>query len=95
MERRPRETRITAADGSIIEHLSRRFDAAGNIVGIDDLRPGVAKAQDRTETYGYDSLYRLRSARGAWGSTEWDYTPSGTLQSRRSTLPNQHAEQIE
>ena len=44
-------------------------DRAGNIASLVD--GGV------TQTFGYDTLHRLTSAAGPWGTTIWDYDPTG------------------
>ena len=78
-DRRLTELTATTKDGTVIEHLKWNFDSAGNIESLTDLRPKVSSAERRSEAYTYDNLYRLRSAKGSWGKTTWDYSPSGNL----------------
>jgi RHS repeat-associated protein len=89
-DRRLTELTATGSDQSLIEHLKWGFDSAGNVQSLQDLRPSVAPADDRSETYGYDNLYRLRSAQGSWGNTAWSYSPSGNLTARTSTIASQN-----
>lgn len=57
--------------GPIIDR-TYQFDAAGNITGItDNLDPA------KTQSFGYDSINRLSSASGVYGSFSYDYDPVG------------------
>lgn len=94
-ERRLNELTATDARGKVIEHLKWTFDSAGNVSNIDDLRAKVSKTDDRSETYAYDNLYRLTGAQGAWGHTEWNYSTSGNLLERTSSVPTQRSGVIE
>jgi RHS repeat-associated protein len=94
-DRRMNELTATDARGEVIEHLKWTFDAAGNVSNLADLRAGVPKSDDRSEAYVYDNLYRLTGAQGAWGHTEWKYSPSGDLLERKSTVPGQQSGAIE
>jgi RHS repeat-associated protein len=89
-DRRLTELTATGSDQLLIEHLKWTFDSAGNVQSLQDLRPSVAPIDDRSETYGYDNLYRLRSAQGTWGNTAWTYSPSGNLTARTSTIASQN-----
>lgn len=88
-DRRLNEVNALSATGSTIEHLKWSYDASGNVTAIDDLRPKVSATDDRSETYRYDNLYRLRQAEGAWGKTTWAYSPSGNLTRRVSDVAGQ------
>ncbi|MFZ5895573.1 MAG: toxin TcdB middle/N-terminal domain-containing protein [Myxococcota bacterium] len=94
-DRRLNELTATDARGEVIEHLKWTFDAAGNVSNVTDLRANVRKNDDRTESYVYDNLYRLTGVQGAWGHTEWRYSPSGNLLERTSTVPSQQSGAIE
>jgi RHS repeat-associated protein len=94
-DRRLNELTATDAHGEVIEHLKWTFDAAGNVSNLDDLRANVPQVDDRSEAYVYDNLYRLTGAQGAWGHTEWKYSPSGNLLERTSTVPSQQSGTIE
>ncbi|MET0413757.1 MAG: RHS repeat-associated core domain-containing protein, partial [Polyangiaceae bacterium] len=93
-DRRHDELVALAADGSTIEHVTWRFDGAGNVLSIQDLRPAVSSDDDRSESYEYDNLYRLSGARGSWGETRWTYSASGNLLSRTSDIAGQSASDI-
>lgn len=80
---------ITAPGGQPLEDLRWRYDAGGNLTGIDDRRPDVTPSEDRSEQYTYDNLYRLSAATGTWGSASYRYTASGSLASRKSTIRSQ------
>jgi RHS repeat-associated protein len=90
-DRRVREHRVRAVNGSIVHHLKWAYDAASNIVGVEDARVGVDPAHDRSEQYLYDNLYRLTSAKGTWGNATWVYSPSGNMISRTSSVPELNA----
>ena len=93
-DQRRREFEIFAANGDVLEHLRWDFDDGGNLLRIKDEREGISEEKDRSEEYTYDNLYRLVGARGTWGNTEWDYSPSGNLLSRESTIEAQNATDI-
>ena len=93
-DRRLTELTATSKDSTVIEHLKWSFDSAGSIESLTDLRPRVSSAEKRSEAYTYDNLYRLRSAKGSWGKTTWDYSPSGNLLSRSSSIASQNADRI-
>ena len=94
-DRRLTELTATAADKTTIEHLKWDFDSAGNIATLTDLRPNVAPAEDRSESYTYDNFYRLRTAQGTWGKTAWTYSPSGNLTARTSNVAAQNITSLE
>jgi RHS repeat-associated protein len=85
-DRRRNELHLTAADGATIEHLRWSYDGGGNLVSAADERAGVSPAEDRTESYAYDNLYRLVGASGTWGTEAWRYSASGNLEGRTSSL---------
>jgi RHS repeat-associated protein len=93
-DRRLNEVNALSPTGTTIEHLKWSYDASGNVTTIDDLRPKVSAADDRSESYHYDNLYRLRRAEGAWGKTTWAYSPSGNLTRRVSDVAGQTAKTI-
>jgi RHS repeat-associated protein len=90
-DRRRTETIAKRGDGSEIQHLRWTFDASSNLRSVTDLRTGIDAAHDRSETYGYDNLYRLTSAKGTWGQTTWKFSPSGNLIDRTSSEASQYA----
>jgi len=85
-DRRTREKRAVAANGTTILDLDWSYDGAGNVLSVSDVRSTVPADRDRSEQYSYDNLYRLTGARGAWGSAQWVYSPSGNLLQRTSTV---------
>ncbi len=84
-----------AADGTTLEHLAWTYDSAGNVTRIQDLRPDIDEDRDRSEDYRYDNLYRLVGASGTWGEAWWEYSPTGNLLSRESTVSELEATGIE
>ena len=95
LDARRREFHVTAADGTVLEDLKWDYDHAGNLVSLKDRRRDVSPAQDRSESYAYDNLYRLTGVTGAWGTTEWKYSATGNLLSRESTVDEQNAKEFE
>ena len=93
-DRRHDELVALAADGSTVERLKWRFDGAGNVQSLQDLRPAVSSDDDRSESYEYDNLYRLSGAQGSWGETRWTYSASGNLLGRTSNIAGQSAADI-
>lgn len=87
-DRRRIANKVSAPDGSLIQHLEWTFDGAGNILELRDRR-GVDAGHDRSTQYTYDNLYRLRKEAGRWGATEWTYSASGNVLTRTSSDPNQ------
>ncbi|HMR10111.1 MAG TPA: hypothetical protein PKA88_30250, partial [Polyangiaceae bacterium] len=65
-DRKLREIRALSASGQVIEHVRRTYDLAGNVTKIEDLRPNVPAAENRSESYSYDDFYRLVVAEGSW-----------------------------
>lgn len=93
-DRLRRGSRVKRPDGSILQDLEWSRDGAGNVLSVKDKRAGVEPAIDRSESYAYDNLYRLRSASGSWGKTSWDYSPSGNLIRKTSTRSEDDAGDI-
>lgn len=93
-DRLPRASRVKAPDGSLLQDLEWARDGAGNVLQVKDKRAGIGPDADRSETYVYDNLYRLRSASGTWGETSFGYSPSGNLTHKKSTLPSEDAGEL-
>ncbi len=93
-DRRFEEQQLLDAGGTPIEHLKWSYDHAGNVRALQDLRPDISADLDRSESYSYDNLYRLRQVEGRWGKTAWTYSPSGNLLARDSTVASQRAANI-
>jgi RHS repeat-associated protein len=85
-DRRSSVARVRTAAGTILQELHWSYDAASNITGVKDARPGVTPDKDRSEDYTHDNLYRLTATKGAWGTSAWTYSPSGNLLTRTSTV---------
>lgn len=85
-DRRRTEVRAKAQGGAVIQDLKWVYDETGNILQVQDLRGKVDPSRDRSETYGYDNLYRLTTASGTWGKADWSYSPSGNITRRTSSV---------
>jgi RHS repeat-associated protein len=88
-DRRRSDLAVAANDDNVVEALHWTYDAAGNLTKLEDRRTGVSPTDDRTEAYQYDNLYRLARVEGAWGTTAWHFSPSGSLLGRESSDPAQ------
>lgn len=82
------------AEGSWVQDLGWTYDGAGNVLHVEDRRP-LSRDLERTATYAYDNLQRLRQAQGSWGEAEWDYSPSGNVLARRSSHEALHDPDID
>jgi RHS repeat-associated protein len=69
-------------DAGPVHHLRLSYDAHDQITAIQDLRDPA-----RSQTFGYDALSRLRSARGAYGEQAWTYDPVGNRLRQTHTPP--------
>ncbi len=68
-----------------LQDLAYAFDGASNIVSITDTRPDRGAANDQTQTFGYDSLYRLTGAAGTYGQIDYVYDSIGNMIRKTST----------
>ena len=77
----------SAAGENVLQDLGYDFDRTSNIVLIEDNRPlGVRNdANDQTQNFGYDSLYRLAYATGTYGRIDYRYDAIGNLVRKTST----------
>ncbi len=64
-----RVSRITAGTNGL--DLTYTYDAANQIEGIADPRPGM------TQSFNYDLVGRMWAADGPWGALRWSYDPAG------------------
>ncbi len=74
----------------ILQDLHYRFDGVSNIVGIEDARPGRTPADDDSQTFVLDDLYRLTKVtytNGSADSIDYTYDPVGNLVRQTSTVP--------
>ena len=70
--------RITAITAGAVMSLSYpTYDANGNIKTINDVLDAT-----RNKTFGYDSLDRLTSGTGSWGTLGWTYDGVGNRQTQ-------------
>jgi len=65
--------------GGVLRDVSITHDAAGNVVALD------SPDADLTWTYGYDDWYRLTSATGSAGTTDYAYDDAGNVTSMTET----------
>ncbi len=97
---------VRTADNLPLQDLSYTFDAVTNIIGIADnrgtpaleaigaeigLTPAVAHAFDATQSFTYDSSYRLASAGNpdVYGSIRYTFDRIGNMLSRHADLIRQ------
>jgi RHS repeat-associated protein len=71
--------RVSALTDGNAQNLGYKYDAADNVKTIMD-----AVTPANTQTFRYDSLNRLKSASGAYGSYSWTYDTAGN---RRTETP--------
>ena len=90
------ELRSANQPGTVLQDWRYGFDGAGNILHIDDLRPGPrtplgarTPAGDDSRTFTLDDLYRLTSVRYTAGADHIDYAYDaiGNLIKKTSNLP--------
>ena len=74
-----RLTTLTAKGTSVLENLSYSYDPANNVLSVSDGSPNGQK-------FGYDTLNRLTSASGSYGSFTYSYDGVGNRLSQ--TLGN-------
>jgi RHS repeat-associated protein len=75
----------TGVGPRVIQDLSYTFDTSSNITAIVDGRPTRTTENDQSQTYGYDSLYRLTSASGTYGQINYAYDGVGNMIQKTST----------
>ena len=68
-----RLTTLTDSGTALVQELLYGYDQANNVVSIAD---NVTPANN--QSFLYDSLNRLKSAAGAYGSQAWTYDPVGS-----------------
>lgn len=66
-----RVSRIVASSAGGTLDLTYTYDHVGNVKTIADPRAGMSQSFD------YDSLYRLATATGPWGQLQWSYDAAG------------------
>lgn len=71
---RSRTDSYATGSAAAIRNVSYQYDAVRNVTGLQD---GVHSA--RTQAFGYDTLDRLTSARGLYGTETYTYDDTGDL----------------
>jgi RHS repeat-associated protein len=75
----------TSAGQRLLQSLSYQFDQASNILSITDVRPDRTAANDQTQSFQYDALYRLIRSSGAYGQIDHAYNSIGNMVRQTST----------
>lgn len=75
------DTLGTAIGGRAVQALTFAYDRAGNVGGITDA-VHASGSLVATRTFGYDDLYRLRSASGPAGQWTYDFDAVGNFQTK-------------
>jgi RHS repeat-associated protein len=70
------QTLATMAAGGMVQSLTYGYDAVGNVTSITDGVRGSGSGSE-TRAYGYDDLYRLRTASGAGKTWTYDFDDLG------------------
>lgn len=84
---RQRLDRLQTMSGqTTLEDLRYHFDKASNILSIADARPDRTAADDLSQTFSYDALYRLTGADGTYGAIDFAYDSIGNLIRKSSTV---------
>ena len=69
---------VVKKSGTAYINSNYQYDSAGNLTSISDFTDG-----NFTRSLGYDSLNRLTSANGPWGTGAIDYDGGGNITSQR------------
>jgi YD repeat-containing protein len=72
---------LSTSGGTNVQNLSYSYDAASNILGITD-----ALAAGRSQSFTYDSLFRLTQATGAYGTIGYGYDAVGNRTSETGSV---------
>lgn len=84
---RLRLERLHSVNGqAALQDLTYVFDQVSNIGAIVDGRPNRTAANDQTQTFLYDSLYRLTQARGTYGQIDYSFDSIGNMVHQSSTI---------
>ena len=70
---------------TVLQDLTYGFDQVSNIVTITDGRTDRTPKNDQSQSFGYDNLYRLTSAEGAYGQIDYGYDSLGNMVNKSST----------
>jgi YD repeat-containing protein len=74
--------RITSIAAGAVQNLSySQYDANGNITGISNTLDAT-----KNKSFTYDTLDRLASGTGSWGTLSWTYDGVGNRQAEGSTV---------
>jgi len=75
----------TVAGQHLLQALAYQFDQASNITAITDSRPNRTPANDQTQRFRYDALYRLTQSDGTYGQIDHVYNAIGNIIHQSST----------
>ena len=75
----------TTAGQRTLQDLAYNFDQSSNISAITDGQPERSAANDQTQTFQYDALYRLTQSAGTYGQIDHAYNAIGNMIRQRST----------
>lgn len=77
---------LAAAHGAtVLQDLTYDFDGVSNVLSVADGRPGRTLANDQTQQFTYDALYRLTGAAGTYGTIAHEYDRLGNMTRQTST----------
>ncbi len=80
----------TSSGQTVLQDLTYTFDGVGNLTAIADARPaapgGRTAANDQSQSFRYDSLYRLIKATGSYGQIDFGYDQIGNMVQKSSTV---------
>jgi len=71
---------------TVLQNLRYDLDPVSNIVAITDERNGKRAENDQSQTFVYDSLYRLMQASGVYGQIDFGYDALGNMVRKNSTV---------
>ena len=71
---------------TVLQNLRYDLDPVSNIVAISDERNGKRAENDQSQTFIYDSLYRLMQASGVYGQIDFGYDALGNMVRKNSTV---------
>ncbi|MEM7126078.1 MAG: toxin TcdB middle/N-terminal domain-containing protein [Chloroflexota bacterium] len=76
----------TTGSQATLQDLRYTFDGTSNVLSITDGRPQRTAANDLSQTFTYDALYRLTEVTGSYGEIEFGYDAIGNMISKISTV---------
>ncbi|RIK30999.1 MAG: hypothetical protein DCC55_36935, partial [Chloroflexi bacterium] len=76
----------TSRGQTVLQDLTYGLDDVDNIVSITDGRNSKRTENDQSQTFSYDSLYRLTQSSGAYGQIDFAYDAIGNIVRKSSTV---------